>query len=110
MATELPEFDVDVVPDGDALILRLTGELDYGTVRTLETTLAEVARKHPVSNLRIDLRELDFIDSAGISALIAANAEAARRGARLQVVRGAENVQRALQVVGIDQIVEFVDG
>ena len=110
MAAELPPFDVQVVSGSDQITLQLTGELDYGTVGLLESTLSMVALEHPSRELRIDLRDLEFIDSAGISALITANADARRRGAGLKIVRGSERVQRPLEVVGMEQIVEFVDG
>jgi anti-sigma B factor antagonist len=105
----LPPFDVAVVRDADVITLELTGELDYGTVPSLDSALALVGREHPGSALRIDLRHLDFIDSAGMSTLIAASASAKSRGVRLSVVRGPENVQRPLEVVGLDQILEFED-
>ena len=109
MAHELPLFDVETEAADGVVTLSLTGELDYGTVGTLQGSLAGVVRKHPADRLRIDLRGLEFIDSAGMSALIAAHADARGRGTTMQIVRGSERVQRPLEVVGLDQIVEFVD-
>ena len=66
-----PRFEVTVVEDGEALGLKLTGELDLVSEPTLQSALAR-AEGRPV---RIDLAELAFMDSTGLRALLSAARE-----------------------------------
>ena len=109
MTAEETPFAVDVHLVNSMVAVDLTGELDYATVPRFTTAMARVASDHPATEVRIDLRLLEFIDSSGMSALMSAHADTAARGARMTVVRGPARVQRPLEVIGMEQILEFVD-
>jgi anti-anti-sigma factor len=64
----------------------------------------------PGDQLVVDLREATFMDSAGIRLILQARAHAERRRAGLVVVRGPQPVMRALELVGLDEQLELVDG
>jgi anti-sigma B factor antagonist len=110
LSTEnLPPFTVDVHLEGAMVAVDLMGELDYATVPHFTSAMARVASDHPATAVRINLGSLDFIDSSGMSALMSAHAATAARGAKLTVIRGPARVQRPLEVIGMEQILEFVD-
>jgi anti-sigma B factor antagonist len=86
----------------------LTGELDIASAPKLEE---EVRRLESQGRTLIvlDLRGLEFMDSSGLRALLAADSRARERGARLVIVRGDERIQRVLRITRLDERLEIVD-
>lgn len=88
--------------------LVLSGELDIASSETLEKQLAAVENSNPDA-LVLDLRAVEFIDSTGLRALIAADERARSAGRRLLVARGPGAVERLLVVTQLDQRLELID-
>jgi anti-sigma B factor antagonist len=86
----------------------LTGELDIATAPKLED---EVRRLEAEGRklIVIDLRGLEFMDSSGLRALLAADTRSRERGARLVLVRGDDRIQRVLRITRLDERLEIVD-
>jgi anti-anti-sigma factor len=84
-------------------VLGLFGELDYANVAELHEVLGSLSLR-PGQCLVLDLSGLEFCDSSGITALIAArsNAQAVQADAALAAVP--PNTLRVLRIVGLDQI------
>ncbi|GAA3616457.1 STAS domain-containing protein [Streptomyces chitinivorans] len=84
-------------------VLGITGELDYASAAGLRELLPTLALR-PGQRLVLDLAGMDFCDSSGITALIAArnHAHAARADIALAAVPA--NTLRILRIVGLDQI------
>jgi anti-anti-sigma factor len=93
--------------DGGAHVV-LRGELDIATAPQLDE---EVARLEGEGRglIVIDLRGLEFMDSSGLRALLAADTRARNRGARLVIVRGDDRIQRVLRITRLDERLEIVD-
>lgn len=89
------------LPEG--ILLALRGELDLATVPVLEDALQNAERSHDL--VVVDLRDLTFLDSAGLHVLIGAEQRARRSGARLVLVQGPPQVRRLLELTGaIEQL------
>jgi anti-sigma B factor antagonist len=86
----------------------LTGELDIASAESFEEKLADVEADSP-GTLVLDLRNVAFIDSTGLRAVIAADERARTAGRRLVVVRGPGAVERVFSVTQLDQRLEMVD-
>ena len=86
----------------------LIGELDIASSEGLENELAAIEADSP-GTLVLDLRRVEFIDSTGLRALIAADERARSEGRRLAVVRGPNAVERLLALTKLDQRLEIVD-
>jgi anti-sigma B factor antagonist len=86
----------------------LAGELDIASTQGLEDELAAIEANSP-GTLVLDLRGVEFIDSTGLRALIAADERARSQGRRLAVVSGPNAVERLLEVTQLDQRLEVVD-
>jgi anti-anti-sigma factor len=84
----------------------VAGELDVATVREFEAVLPHPA---PGGLLAIDLREVSFIDSAGVHALMRLDVSARRDGWSLAVVRGPSGVQRVLDLCRVGERIHCVD-
>ena len=86
----------------------LVGELDIATAPKLDE---EVRRLEAEGRelIVIDLRGLEFMDSGGLRALLAADARARERGARVVIVRGDDRIQKVLRITRLDERLEMVD-
>ena len=94
-----PDFRCTLRNGGpDVAWVRVSGELDIATAPHLTQTLrrAEDSARRVV----LDLRELTFMDTAGVHAILDANVSAAVAGRRLVVVRGRSRVDRVLALTG----------
>jgi len=101
-------LDVTSEQRGDQVLVAIAGELDIVNAPELETQLA-ATDANLADTLILDLREVEFIDSTGLRALIAANERARSAGHRLVIVRGAKAVDRLLNLTQLDQRLEIVD-
>jgi anti-sigma B factor antagonist len=93
--------------DGSAVVA-LDGELDIATTAMLESELEKVEGTEPAT-LVIDLREVRFIDSTGLRALVAADYRAREAGRRVAIVRGSAAVERVFNLTRLDESLELID-
>lgn len=102
------EFRIDVRSQDHATIVAVRGELDLASSPTLEEELERVAELES-SLVVIDLRELEFMDSTGLSALLKANQRAEQAGQRFGVINGPQQVQRLLSLTGVAERLTVVE-
>ena len=94
--------------DGGVLVLRLAGDLDLGTAAALDEQLIR-AEESDATQIVLDLRGLDFIDSTGLQAVLTAVRRSQRDSNRLGLLRGTGEVARLLELTGIDLSVNVLD-
>ena len=104
----MPPLDVTTEQHPGHTRVILIGELDIASTGELEEQLAAIEVDSPAT-LLLDLRRVDFIDSTGLRALIAADERARSEGRRLAMVSGPDAVTRVLAVTQLDQRFEMVD-
>ena len=93
------DFSVEVGTRDGAPWLALRGELDLASSPTLERELEPLTASAPQTVL--DLRELEFMDSTGLSVLVKAHQRAEEQGKRFGLVNGSQQVQRLLTLTGV---------
>jgi anti-sigma B factor antagonist len=91
---------------GKATIIAVSGELDLASSPALQE---ELDRASDSDMMIIDLRELDFMDSTGLSVLVRAHQRAEEQGRRLAMVKGPQQVQRLLSLTGVADRLTVVD-
>ncbi|ROP55959.1 STAS domain-containing protein [Streptomyces sp. PanSC9] len=84
-------------------VWEIIGELDYTTAPELLAQLPTLALQ-PGQRLVLDLTGMDFCDSSGISALIAARNHAHAEQADIALAAVPAHTLRVLRIVGLDQI------
>jgi len=84
-----------------ASVLRCSGEVDMTSAASLRSAIGSLIASRPPA-LVIDLVDVDFFGSAGISALIAAQEQADRVGVPLAVAASSRPVLRPLEVTTVD--------
>lgn len=97
-------LDIETHPGPDA-VLALVGELDPGTAPLLQAQLLELAADAAVASVTIDLAGISFLDSSGVRAIVAGSEALRARTGRLVLRSPNPNVQRVLEVTGLDQLV-----
>jgi anti-sigma B factor antagonist len=101
-------FELTVQHMGTGTVsLRLRGALDLAYAYRFDDEVRH-AERDASSCLVLDLRGLDFVDSAGISRILAARRRARRSGRRLVLVRGSRAVQRFLALAALTEHFEYV--
>ncbi len=90
-------FSVSITDIGDVHIVRLRGELDMASADGLTDRLVEIAGPIVV----VDLADLSFVDSTGLSALIVTRNRMEGNGDVLLVTRPQPNVRRVLEITGL---------
>ena len=101
-------FRVEVRKEDRAVVVAVEGELDLASSPTLEQELDRV-RDADVDLLIIDLRQLRFMDSTGLHALVKANKRATESGRRFAVVRGGAQIERLLNLTGVGELLVVAD-
>ena len=97
-------FAVDVQHETGASTarLRLEGELDTATVGELSAVLERVVA-NGATEVRIDMAAVPFMDSTGLTALIAAKGQLEGRG-MVTVESASSAVRRTFEVAGLDAV------
>jgi anti-sigma B factor antagonist len=99
-------FSIEVRQQGPATIVSLRGELDLASSTALQEELDRVGA---ATVLILDLRDLEFIDSTGLSVLVKAHQEAQESGREFGLVKGGAQVQRLLALTGLAERLRIVD-
>jgi anti-anti-sigma factor len=85
---------------GASIVVALDGELDVNVSDSVETMVQRlIAQRHPAV-LHIDLSDLRFLDSTGVSVLVRLWRLARRERCTLRVVNAAGTVRHILEVTG----------
>ncbi|MEU0037353.1 STAS domain-containing protein [Streptomyces sp. NPDC006333] len=84
-------------------VLQIIGELDYGNASVLRELLTTITLQ-PGQRLVLDLARMDFCDSSGLTALIAARNHAHAAQADIALAAVPANTLRVLRIVGLDQV------
>jgi anti-sigma B factor antagonist len=101
-------FRVEVHSEAQATVIAVSGELDLASSPALQEELDRVYGSES-DLLIIDLRDLDFMDSTGLSVLVRAHQRAEQEGRRLAMVKGPQQVQRLLSLTGVADRLTLVD-
>lgn len=94
-----PVFDLSVESDGQTVIVSASGEVDMVTAPRLDEAASRAIEDAPPT-LVLDLSEVTFLASAGISVLVRAKQAAAER-TDVRVVAAGSITLRPLQIMGL---------
>lgn len=102
------DFRVDARNEGRAAVVVVRGELDLASSPELEQQLERMLESD-AELLVIDLRELEFMDSTGLSVIVSTHQRLSEAGRSLSVVKGPPQVQRLLDLTGVSERLRLVD-
>ena len=101
-------FDVGTTRRQDGGVnFALSGDLDLSTLEQLQSALDGALDGKP-ELVVFDLRELTFLDSSGLRAMLAVHASQRKQGGRLVLVKGPRRVHRVLELTRANEELEIV--
>lgn len=98
-----PSFDLHVTTEDPATVISLIGDLDYQTARNLRDKILEL-HSQGVNNLVLDMACLDFIDSSGLSVLVASMKRLRVSDGNLTLRSPSDQTRRVLEVSGLSRV------
>jgi len=104
----MANFEVKIEERPGELVVRISGDLDLAAFDEANELLAN-AQSDGYNDVRIDLRDLQFIDSTGIRLLLLAQRRAEQRGEGFCIVKGNEHIQQVFALTDLDRRLPFCD-
>jgi anti-sigma B factor antagonist len=100
------DLKIETVREQDRVTVRLEGELDMLQAPEVSDTLTELVDSG-VKDILVDLTELRFLDSSGLSALLGAHQAAEAQGGRLVLQSPNERIVRLVTITGLGDVFEI---
>jgi anti-sigma B factor antagonist len=86
---------------GSLLRVVLSGEIDIATSPAVEAAVAAAVGAEGVAAVEVDLSDVDFLDSSGISALLKVRRSAGERQVAFRVTGARGVTRRVLEMTGV---------
>ena len=106
----MSRFAFQTALHGRVAFVTLRGELDMHAVAELEPELERLECEATADVVALDLRDLEFLDSSGLRAILLFRGLLLEFDRRLVLVRGPIAVQRVFEITRMTERLEFVDG
>ena len=88
-------------------IVAVTGDVDLATVDVLRAQLTSALQR--ADKVVLDLRDVSFMDTQGLAAVIEAERASAEAGTSFVVVRAPATVHRLFEMIGLTDRLTVVD-
>jgi len=89
-------------------VVTVSGEVDVETSPVLEERLTSVLDRG-LSSIRIDLADVTFLDSTGLSVLISGLKRCRAAGGELRLLSPRPNVRKVLEITGLTDVFQVSD-
>lgn len=93
---------------GTCGVIEVSGELDLAGAPMLDSAVRDL-KLATVRDAVLDLRQLTFIDAAGLNAVVDLYAECLHAATTLTIIPGPRNVQRLFGLTRLDRLLPFSD-
>ena len=97
------ELRLDSREEGDWTVLDVVGEVDLSTAPVLRARIEELVQRG-TQRLVVDLRGVAFMDSSGLSVLVACMKRMREAGGDLAVSCPNESILKVFTVTGLDRL------
>jgi anti-sigma B factor antagonist len=102
-------IEQDVVRGNGIVLLLLTGYIDAHTFEMLEETIVQVFSNEQYQII-FDLRNLDYISSAGVGVIIAAAHQARLNHGQVVLLCPSQDVREVLEMLGVAEFAAISNG
>ncbi len=100
-----PGFDSEFT--GDALKIKLRGELDHHSAVAIRTQIDDMIRTKRPQKLDIDMSVIDFMDSSGLGLIMGRYAVMKDIGGTMCVTDPSPRVQKIMSLAGMERIIDI---
>jgi anti-anti-sigma factor len=101
-----PRFQLHELVEGGEHTLVLTGEVDMVAAPGVEQAVGRLCVEG-TTRIVLDLREVTFIDSSGLRAILSADGLCRQHGCEFSLVPGPEQVQGLFEMTGVAELLPF---
>jgi len=105
MADRSNHFSIDTTSSGSRAQVAPHGDLDIATASRLSAALDALGDRYAA--VVVDLSDVHFMDSAGLTALFLASRAADRTGVELTVTGAQGEVATVMQMTGLDVVLRL---
>jgi anti-sigma B factor antagonist len=95
-------FELESILAGNCAVLRITGEIDVYTAPELRERVIHLI-DGGTRHLIIDLRQVTFLDSTGLGALVGSLKRLRTHGGSLKLVTSAERIMEIFRITGLNR-------
>ena len=103
-----PQYEVEVVTNGSASIVRVSGEFDMSAAQDVRDQLSSVLPGDAVA-LVLDLRETTFIDSSGLGVIVQLCNQSREDGIDFSVLPADGPVRELLDLTGLTNALPIIE-
>lgn len=93
--------------EGDITVLELKGPLALGPGEDAFRQKMAQLLKEKRTNILLDFKEVEFIDSSGVGALVKYLTTITREGGKLKCVNPGQLIQKVLKITGVYDLFDF---
>jgi stage II sporulation protein AA (anti-sigma F factor antagonist) len=98
-------MDITSQKVGEALLVRVSGELDLDTARDFRARVDADLDRFGSHHLVLDFAGVGFVDSSGLGAILGRYKRVAEKGGQVAICRPRDHVRRLLDLAGVMRIV-----
>jgi anti-sigma B factor antagonist len=102
-----PQLTLTVNPNGQGVILTVGGEVDLATAPQLHAKLVDLLEVGEAGSILVDLTPVAFMDSTGLTVLLAAHKRAQAGGRSIRLVCPAGSVLRVFRLTGAEKVLSI---
>jgi anti-anti-sigma factor len=100
-------MEIQIRTDADITIVDLNDEIDVSQAPRLRQALTELFENTEVKKLLINMTDVIYIDSAGLSVLIAAHRQISDRDGAFGLSNLQQPVRQVCHITGIDKVIQI---
>ena len=101
----MKDFRIEREARGNVQLIRLTGSLDMYSFPRLETQINTLFQQNQFAVL-LDCRELDYVGSAGLGALIGFAKQAREKGGDVKLLNVPERIFKIIELLGFTKVLQ----
>ncbi len=99
-------MDINAMRRGARVIVRLSGELDHHSAAKVRGTLDLILRDVSVREMQLDMRNVTFMDSAGLGVVLGRYKTLSARGGKMIVSGMRTSIDRIFRMLGLYALIE----
>ena len=98
------DLDFEIRTEPKYTVVEVKGEIDLYSVKLLKEKVSIILEGKKVSNLLMDLTQVNYIDSTGLGILIGIKRRCTEKGGRMTLVSGSERITNLFSITGLNKV------
>lgn len=95
---------------GNHQVVKVSGDVDLYNVGDLKRSVFQLIDDGDIESLIVDMKAVNYIDSSGVGALVAAHKKMKTQGGKFALMGLTEDVLNILRLATLDQFFKIYEG